>query len=270
MIGCRAVVGLTLLSALLLCAFAAQSASANSKSTNTTMFTCVENGKGDFTDAHCDTKGPNAGKEKFAHVAVANGSTTKIEATNVPTPGQEAVPAILKGKIGLTETQITCTTVKNNTEQSEAHNEELNMKHTITGVAQPEYTNCSVQKPAKCDVKEPIVVKASVEGGETFGASEKEMGLQFKGSGAEETFTEITYTEPECALKEKTFKVKGAAVGTGKVAAGNKHSGATLVFSPEDKMQATLKLGAEAATFTSTVTVTNAVSKTPLSLTTTT
>jgi hypothetical protein len=55
MIGRRAVVSLSLLSALLFSAFAAQSASAT-KATNTTTFTCVKGTPGteQFEDAHCD------------------------------------------------------------------------------------------------------------------------------------------------------------------------------------------------------------------------
>ena len=270
MIGRRTVIGLSLLSALLFSAFAVQSASATSKSVNTTMFTCVDTGPaktGDFTDAHCDTEGIKE-KEKYAHVSIPNGSTTTIDFTN-NTTGAKTVPAVLKSKIGLVSTEITCTTVKSNTAKSFWHNEELNGKHTITGTEQKEYTGCSVQKPAKCGVEAPIVVNANVVGGEKFGASEKEMGLEFEGSGAEKTLTTITFTGAECALKGTSVKVTGSAIGTGKVAAGKKHSGATLVFSPEDKMQS-LKLGAAEATLTATTTMTNAISKTPISTTTTT
>ena len=269
MIGRRTVIGLSLLSALLFSAFAVQSASA-AISANTTMFTCVDTGEaktGDFTDAHCDTEGEK-GKSQYAHVSISNGSTTKLQATN-KTTGVETVATVLKSKVGLVSTEITCNTVESNTENSLAHNEELNGKHTITGLAELKFTNCSVQKPAKCDVVEPIVAKVEMNGVDKLGAGETEMGLEIKGIGAEETFTEMTFTEAECTLKGTTVKLKGSAIGTGKVAQGKKHAGATMVFSPENGMQK-LKFGTSEATVTSTVTVTNATSKTPISPTTTT
>ena len=50
----RAVVGLCMLSALLISAFAAQGAAATK---GTTAFTCQEKAGGTFTDAHCKTAG---------------------------------------------------------------------------------------------------------------------------------------------------------------------------------------------------------------------
>ena len=85
MIGRKAVIGLSLLSALLFSAFAVQSASALvvKVSKNTTAFTCVktEPNKGDLKDAHCDEKvDPNKGEYK--HDAIALNTTTTVAATN--------------------------------------------------------------------------------------------------------------------------------------------------------------------------------------------
>jgi hypothetical protein len=279
MIGRRAVVGLSLLSALLFCAFAAQSASA-AKAVNTTMFTCVENGgKKDFADAHCDEK---VAEGKFGHVAVANDVTTEIAATNakVTETTKKSEPAVLKSKVGLTEVEISCNTVANEPQNSLAHNVETEGKHTLTGTVRTHFGNtekkepldCTVKKPAKCTVKEPIVSNATFEAVEKLGKpAENEMGIELKGSGAEETFAEITFEGPECALKGKTFKVKGSVIGTSgpttESSQTNHWSGATVVFTPKKEMQK-LKLGAEPAEFETIVTQSMAGGGNPITATT--
>lgn len=247
MIGRRAVVGLSLLSALLFCAFAAQSASA-AVSTNTTMYTCITApGNGDFEDAHCDKRHPEK-KGNFTHELIPLNTTTEVAA-------EQTTNAVLKSKVGLTATEITCTVTKNNAAESLSHNVDNAGKHELTGVVVTEFKTCTVNKPAKCTVKEPIVSRAKVVGVEKLGAGANEMGAELKGSGEEETFAEITFEGAECSLKGKTFKVKGSVIGTSPI--GNtiepKHTGGTAVFSPEKEMEK-LKLGVEVAEFTVTVT----------------
>jgi hypothetical protein len=277
MIGRRAVLGLSLLSALVFSAFAVQSAAAEGPSVNTTMFTCVDtfpNNAGDFTDPHCDTAGIPK-KERYAHVGIENGNTTSLIATNkeVTNSTKDSEPTVFKSKVGLTATEITCTTVETETANTTAHNEVLNMKHTITGFVRLVHKGCTVNKPAKCTIKEPIEANAKVNGVEGLGAGANEMGLELKGSGAEETFAEITYEGAECSLKGKTFKVKGSVICTSgpttESPQTNKSSGATWVFTPKKEMQK-LKFGVEVAEFSMIVTLKNAISKTPISVTTTT
>jgi hypothetical protein len=95
MIGRRAVVGLSLLSALLFCAFAAQSASAALKtSTNTTGFTCVKGvtEKGDFKDEHCDET--NVGKGAFKHELIPLNTTTEVEFSNEKSQNRQKIRAV--------------------------------------------------------------------------------------------------------------------------------------------------------------------------------
>ncbi|HEX5610818.1 MAG TPA: hypothetical protein VFX45_12095 [Solirubrobacterales bacterium] len=74
--GRRVIVGLCMLCALLVSAFAAQSASAVTK--GTTAFTCKESGPGGgFTKAHC--KAADAGSGNFSHVAIPQDTTTEVE-----------------------------------------------------------------------------------------------------------------------------------------------------------------------------------------------
>src|ERR1043166_608754 len=229
MIGRRAVIGLSLLSALLFCAFAAQSASA-AKSIKTTAFTCVDtfpNNTGDFKDPHCDKEG-TTGAERYEHIGIPNNTTTAVYADNQAVTGEtkKSEPAVLTGAIGLTKTEVTCTSVENDISEdpvtkaprSNIHNVVTEVDkvkhHTMTGSVKTKYTGCTVQKPEKCSVKEPIEANATYEGVEGLGAGANEMGVEFKGSGAEETFAELTYTGESCALKNQTFKIKGSVVAT--------------------------------------------------------
>src|ERR1043166_1431470 len=188
MIGRRAVLGLSLLSALLFCAFAAQSASA-AKATNTTMCTCVKGGGAlDFKDAHCDEF---VGKEKgeYGHVKVANGLTTEITATNekVTNSTKDKELAVLESQFLLTKIEITCEVVSNNAKESLVHNEVSEVsKHTITGTIVTNFEKCTVVKPEKCTVKTPIVSVASFESVEGLGAEANEMGGELKGKGGAE------------------------------------------------------------------------------------
>ena len=103
MTGRRAVIGLSLLGALLVCAFAAQSASANVATTSKriTAVTCVKGGGlKDFSKTHCDPGDTvEAGKGEFGHVAI-NGETKEVDATNekVTSETKESEPAVLRAK----------------------------------------------------------------------------------------------------------------------------------------------------------------------------
>jgi hypothetical protein len=285
MIGRRAMIGLSLLSALLFCAFAAQSASA-AKSVNTTMVTCVKDPlkKGDFIDAHCDTTG-KANAEEFKHEPIALDTTTEIEVTNnaVTESTKKSEPAVLKGKIAGAKTTIECTVVKNNAKESTLHNVQTEVekvvKHTLTGQSVTEFSTCNVKELTKCIVAEPIVASANVEGVEGLKGPKGEanaMGLEFKGKGAEETYTEIEFKNKGaevCNVGGKKFPVKGSAIATcgptTESAGEADHCGATLVFTPKFEMEK-LKFGPEAAEFSSIVTPSMAGGGSPISTTTTT
>jgi hypothetical protein len=277
MIGRRALIGLSLLSALLFCAVAAQSASA-AKAVNTTMFTCVKGGGAkDFKDAHCDEK-VTAGTGEFGHVKVENDKTTEVSATNsgVTEGTKKSEPAVFKSKIGLTPVEITCNVVENEPKNSQVHNAQTvtegKTTHTITGTVRTLFKNCTVNKPAKCTIKQdPVESNATAEAVEGLGPAANEMGVELKGSGAEETFASITFDGNECALKEKTFRVKGSLIATSGPATEssqtNHWSGATAVFTPKKEMQK-LKLEIENAEFSTIVTPTENTTKTPLAATT--
>jgi hypothetical protein len=285
MIGRRAVIGLSLLSALFFCAFAAQSASAAlTTSKNTTAFTCVKDPekKGDFTKAHCDFGDTGVkGASEFKHDLIKIGETTTIDGTNaeVTESTKKSEPAVLTGELAGAKLQIECTTVKNNTKNSWIRNAEpAKTQHTLEGTIETEFTTCNVKLLTGCTVTEPIVTKAIVHGVEGLEGPKGKvlepnaMGVEFIGDGPEETFTEIEFKGSLCALKNLKFPVKGKVIGTNGPTTesdqSNKETGATLVFTPKFNMQE-LKLGPNPAEFHAIATP-KMPEGNPISLTTTT
>jgi hypothetical protein len=285
--GRRAVIGLSLLCALLFSAFAAQSASAT---VGTTAFTCVEGGNKDFADAHCD-EAVEAGKGKFGHAEIGE-ETTSVELTNAKTTNKttEAKHALLKSTSGGIAIEITCATVLG----------EGSLKNIAAGpdggmaVEGKEggtlnFTNCKMPKPINgakeelCKVVEPIKTTGSsiTRVNQTTGEIKNTMGVEFKPTVKEKVpqpFVEIAFENVPgkvCFLNGKVIPVTGTAMATGARGPSNSvnSSGATLLFTTAMTKE-TLKFGAAAAEFEATVTVsmTNADKKTtenPVTLTTT-
>jgi hypothetical protein len=278
MVGYRTAAGLSLLCAFVLCAFAAQSASAQVgvRAVNTTAFTCVKGGGSlDFNDAHCDEYvGP--GKGLFGHVSIPPNETTELEVTNKETANKttEAAPITIKFTHLGVNSEIVCKTASSAgaKEKSFLHNvESEGGKHTVTGTVAVLLTNCEVKKPAKCIVSEPIEFVALFEGVEGLGLSKDTHGLEFKGDPSEITpLLSITFTNKgaeKCPFHEKTTPITGTAIATGTPNPKEKHSGATWRFEPGNEMQ-TLKVGANKADFTATFTPRMAGGGNPISLTT--
>jgi hypothetical protein len=233
MIRGRAVLGLSLLSALLFCAFAAQSASA-APAKNTTAFTCVENGGAkDFEDPHCDKK-VAAGQGKFGHVGIPLNATTEITVSNAKTKNKtiESTPTVFQFEFAGQEVEISCKTVHG---LGTLHNVEPVLKeHKVTGTLTIKVTECKVEKPAKCFVKEPIEYKTEFEGVEGLGPEANTHGIEFK-PHKEGPFAliEINFVGAECVLKGKVAPIVGTMIATGTPSPIEKHSGATLKFTKE-------------------------------------
>jgi hypothetical protein len=285
MIGRRATVGLSLLCALMFCAIAVQSASAQvgTKSTNTTAVTCVKGaGNSDFSDAHCDKKVPN-GTGEYGHLAIANGKTTQIEVTNEKTKNSttEATTSVLKGTVFKVTTEITCkvATTAGAPKASWIENVESEGKHTVKGTVNILFKTCTVVKPAKCTIAEPIETVANFVGVEGLKPGGNEMGVEFSGENAKGNFASLTFgNDAECSLKNQNFEVSGTATATsGSGSQTNKNSGATSVYIPNkesapveaEEMQ-TLQIGGKPAYFTGTFTTKMSGGEDPIALTTTT
>jgi hypothetical protein len=242
----RSTIGLALLCAFAFCAFAAQSAMAQvgTKSTNTTAVTCVEVAKGGhFEDEHCGKAHPT-NEGKFTHEAIPNDTTTEVEVSLV---GSAKLNSVLAGVV----TEITCNKVKSVEGKSFLHNVETSGKHTVTGTTQVNFSECTVQKPLKCKIKEPIVNTADAVGVEGLNGK-NEVGIELKGEGAENTFSELSFenksAEEKCSLLNggKPFMAKGSVIATGKTPPGEKHGGATGVLEDANEM-GTLKVGSSKA-----------------------
>jgi triacylglycerol lipase len=264
MTGRRAVVGLSLLCALLLSAFAAQSASATS---GTTVFECSSAAaKTDFSDAHCDS---GAEKGSFGHIEVEPEREVEIEITNAKTKSEtkESTPSVLKGTIAGVAGEITCTTVSGT---GKSTNKEISgvKQNEGTGLA-IKHTGCTVNKPINCKVKEPIEVTGSSLTVESLGGGKNEMGIEYKPK--EKTLAQITFEGGSCLLKEKTFPIEGTMIATGSRGSSEAttSSGGTLIFT-NAMTKETLKFAGNAAEYSGTITVNlkEGSEGTPLTLTT--
>ncbi len=237
MIGRKAVTGLLLLCALVFCAVGASSASA---AKGTTAFECVEGGEGPkYSDADCETTSETG---KFSHKEIKPGVVTEISSK-------------LISNYKLNTTLLTLATEVTCTEQSTKGTlENLAAPMRVTGSAEITFNGCTVNKPAKCVVKQPIIAKTMVNSkiineppvGE-------EMGLEYEPSVAGGNFTELTFknkSETEkCGIAngEKPFPVKGSIIGTGST---SNMTGSIQRFNKGEASMQKLSVGTEAAAAT--------------------
>lgn len=255
MIRGRGVVGFSLLLALLCSAFVAQSASA-AAAKNTTAVTCVPGGgTKDFSDAHCDNK-VAAGTGEFGHVAIEPGKTTTVVITNEKTKNgtTETTPTTFKGTAFGAKLEGSCQTVAG---EGTFKNEEPEPGvHTGSGTGTIKATNCKVDKPAKCTVKEPLEIPGLGSPVEELGAGKNEMGAELKPAKGE-IFSSVTLEnkgEEKCALAGKPLEVKGTAIATSALAPTEIHSGATAVLT-NAMTKETLSLGGNPVEVSGTTTI---------------
>jgi hypothetical protein len=246
----RAAAGLSLLCASLFLAFTASSAQALK---GTTAFACGVLTEGaSFTDAHCT----NSGAGKFGHLVLLNGTSTSVEVTNAKTAGEtsKSTNAVLKGTVAGVAVEITCTKVSSGA-FTRVENREVAEGMQAVGEANLSYSGCTTTVK-KCTIKEPITAEAS---GITKVNVFEEMWIEITGKEIGSTFGKITFEGAECALKGISVSVSGAAIGT--------PTGATLNFT-SGEAKSTLKLGGNAATFSSSVTVQMTLAGDPITVTT--
>jgi hypothetical protein len=210
MSGRKAVIGLCMLCALVVSAFAAQSASAD----GTTLFTCASKagGKG-FSKAHCKTADAVASGASFGHVAVKNGTATDLIVTNtgVGTNTNETSIPKLKSTIAGSAIELLATgmsaskgTIENKEEGTEmvVHSKNLVLKYT--GVTE-KLLGCKVTgKPGGAGVVETKELTATT--------TKEGMNVLFKPENAEGIFAEFELTE--CIIGPVTVKVFGDTTGS--------------------------------------------------------
>jgi hypothetical protein len=211
MIGRRAIAGFAVLCALVFSAFASQSASAETP--ETTAFECTTKAAAlDFSDAHCDvTKSPGT----FGHTKFSTVSETAISATNEKTASSTtaAVSSSIEGEVALTKTKINCTKFQGS---GKLKNEEPAAgKMQAKGNATVEFSGCTVEKPLKCVVAEPITVKTTAITKTNLGVSKTEMGVEFAPEVGV-TFVTIEYLNKgaeACGLNKQNSMLKARPLG---------------------------------------------------------
>ncbi len=262
MTGRRAIVALSLLCALVVCAFAAPNASALK---GTTAYTCEPepdptDKTAGFEDEHC-TKAVTGTKAKWVHKEIPETTFTFVTATNNETAAK-TVPAKFKTTVGgeVFEAEATAfqTCAGNKTYLINLTNFIKQM--WVSGRYCGEFTKVTVTKPAKCSVAGGAI---KTEENGFWGtevlvnkAGKEEMYVEFKPPvpkvPEEKTrFALFEIIGEECPLKNKKVEVTGAARANVSTAATL--DGATLKFTTADT-GLTLKVGAEKAEFSGTFT----------------
>ncbi len=255
MIGRRAVTGLSLLCALVFCAIGASSASA---AKGMTAFECVEKGGGAFkySDADCDVTNAEG---KFGHVEI--------------TKEAEFDTKLVSANYKLNTTLLTLVVEVNCTEQTSIGKLKNVAGPPMKGEGTGEITfnGCTVSKPAKCLIKQPIVFKAAVKS-VIINEAKEEHGLEYAPAEAGGNFGEITFqnkSEAEkCAIANggKAYPIKGTAIGTG---SATNMTGAIQRFKKTEAPMQKLTVGGEPFTLEGETTVTNKATGNAIALTTT-
>jgi hypothetical protein len=198
MIGRRTIVGLSLLSVLAFCAFAAQGASAAwETATNTTAFTCVKGGgKKDFKNSGC-SEPTTAGTGKFGHVEIPTGTSTDIESSS--SESLVFTAELLGAKVTITcKKTVPDTEVTSFIENTSTGGTNMDL-HGTTAVV---FQECSqTGNGAKCTVPN-ITLKTKFHGAKE--PTKANMAVEFEGDESENLFT-IAFAGT-CLIKEASLK----------------------------------------------------------------
>jgi hypothetical protein len=209
--------GVAVLCAIVLGAFAAATASAN------TAFRCEEVFSGaSFSDEHCQNAGSGAG---FAHMAFSPNTSVGIQATNGKTEEgtTSSSTAKLKGVAGGVEPEIQCSNVSS--ESGVMENKEEGATMWAQGTGTLVYKGCGVTKPAG----KGCVVNSGTVKTKTLAASTKGLTnqLKFEPAGGTE-FASVTIESCSVSGLNKTFPVTGSLIAdTSGATTSTTHAGIT-------------------------------------------
>jgi hypothetical protein len=248
--GRRAVVGLCMLCALLVSAFAAQSASA----VGTTAYTCVKGGgiNPTYNTAHCR---PTDGAGEWSHKAIANGTTTELQGNGNNEKGEPITGFLVSTAFGAT-VELEGKTVSGSGTMT---NSEEGGEMIASGSGTITFTNVSVVKPANCKVQTDGPLKEKLESGvihtEALKATTKGQAdrLKFEPVTAPNfarfwISTNLPPPAAACPLDNNTFTVTGSVTGV--------PNGATTNFTEADTTaQNTLKLNGAKAGLSGSLTI---------------
>lgn len=267
MTGRRAIVGLSLLSALLLCAFAAPSAMALN---GTTAFKCIHTTPSgeEFSDEHCTSA--QTGSAGFTEMGLTPGTETNITVSNSSTEGKVVKPK-LKGVIAGVNFELEAGSFESCAANDTVGNN-LNGggQGEVTGVFCGSFSSVVVNKPAKCEIEKGVVNLLANGTGKTvvkFVKEEQEMYVELNPPG-KESFAEFTFAGGECALKGSKVSVTGSLTANVSTEL-SKNDGATLKFTTAQTGK-TLKAAGNTAEFEGTFTPRGVSTEAPpITLTTT-
>jgi hypothetical protein len=265
--GRKAIVGLSLLSALAFCAFAAPSAMALN---GTTAFKCIHtipSGE-EFSDEHCTSA--QTGSAGFTEMGLTPGTSTNITASNSSTEGK-VVNAKLKGVVTGVAFELEAASFTSCATNDTAENK-LNGsgQGEAVGIFCGEFSKVVVIKPTKCEIEKGVVKLLENGTGKTVVKEvEKKQEMYVELIPAKEKpFAEFTFLGGECALKNAKVSVTGSATANFSTEL-TKNDGATLKFTTAQTGK-TLKAAGNTAEFEGTFTPRGVSAEAPpITLTTT-
>lgn len=262
----RVTIGLSLLSALVLCAFAAPAAMAIN---GTAAFKCIHtipSGE-EFSDEHC--KSPQTGQSGFTEMGLT--TETKITTTNSSTEGKVVNPK-LKGTIAGVGFELEASSFMSCENKTSVENKfNGGGQREATGIFCAEFSGVVVNKPAKCEIEKGVVKLLENGTGKTVvklnASEEQEMYVELNPPEGK-SFSEFTFLGAECALKGMKVSVTGTATANFSTVL-SQNDGATLTFTTSQTGK-TLKAASGKAEFEGTFTSRGvSAEEPPIALTTT-
>jgi hypothetical protein len=209
MTGRRAVIGLSLLSALVFCAITAPNAMAVP---GTTAFKCVKTDAvgEEFGDEHCTTQ--EQGKAGFTQMQITPNTEAKLTVTNSSTEGK-VVNAKLRGVAEKTEFLLEASGFHSCVGKTTVENRKPGVQGEAVGKFCGEFSSVKVNKPVKCEIEKGVVnllENASYRTVVKEVEKKYEMYIEFI-PPKEKSFAEFTFGGGECSLKGTKVSVTGTA-----------------------------------------------------------
>jgi hypothetical protein len=145
--------GISLLSALVFCAFAAPNATAV---LGTTAFKCVKTDAvgEEFSDEHCTS--PQQGKTGFTQMQITPNTEAKLTVNNSVT-GSEVFNSKLRGVVSEKEFELEAGSFHSCTGKTTVENKKPGTQGEAVGKFCGEFSTVKVNKPAKCEIEKGIL-----------------------------------------------------------------------------------------------------------------
>jgi hypothetical protein len=240
----KSLLGMLVLSALAICAFAASSAQA------TTMHECIEKPEGPTSQTYSDSKCQTpSGEGKFRTVPLPANTPIKVEATLTPTTfneGKEELHATMTTVVGGITFEITCTELSS--PGATAENKETGGVMEVVGVGVVTCSGATVPKPAGqgCKVKtagnEVGMITTNSLTGKTIDTENGEMHVEYRPTaGAAEPFVTLVIEGCKTAALNGNKPIYGSALASQTTPTSLTVNVNTLHFGSPEGPGATLK-----------------------------